>query len=92
MKFKSGTNKSPWAIPWYRFVQNPLKIKTIKNLKIKNCFSGAMILRSRFEEYSWNIERDLQRRKRQELFPKAYETFYGAYVEKYKSWSDHAKG
>ena len=44
-----------------------------------------MILRSRFEKYSWNISRDLQRRKRQELFPKDYETFHGAYEEKYKS-------
>ena len=78
MKFKSGTNKSPWAIRWYRFVQSPVKNKNHKNLKIKNCFSGAMVLRSRLEEYSWNIERDLHRRKRQELFPKDYKTFYGA--------------
>jgi len=44
------------------------------------------ILRSRFEENSWNISkfsRDLKRRKEQELFPKDYETFYGAYLEKY---------
>ena len=72
--------------------KTPLKIKTIKNLKIKNCFSGAMILRSRLEEYSWNIERDLHRRKRQELFPKDYETFYGAYLERYNRKSGHARG